>query len=96
MTGERSVGRGLVDAIPDLEYEEPEADFEEPFYLVVLERTVQGTTVHMWRLIIASQPESNRKFFFLSFFSHFSHNIFIDVTYFNLINSFKRKYDVCT
>lgn len=65
MTGERSSGRGLVNPIPDFENEEPDDDFEEPFYLVVLERTVQGTTVHMWRLIIASQPESNRKFYFL-------------------------------
>lgn len=62
MTGERSSGRGLVDAISGLDSEEPDEDFEEPFYLVVLERTVQGTTVHMWRLIIASQPENNRKF----------------------------------
>uniref|UniRef100_A0A0A9WH85 DmX-like protein 2 n=1 Tax=Lygus hesperus TaxID=30085 RepID=A0A0A9WH85_LYGHE len=35
------------------------AEFEEPFYLVVLERTTQGTTLHMWRLVIASQPEGN-------------------------------------
>ncbi|XP_050532464.1 dmX-like protein 2 isoform X5 [Daktulosphaira vitifoliae] len=59
MTGERSTGRGLVDAIGTLENEEPDEDFEEPFYLVVLERTVHGTTVHMWRLIIASQQENN-------------------------------------
>ncbi|KAG7196962.1 hypothetical protein KM043_000228 [Ampulex compressa] len=32
--------------------------FEEPFYIVVLERTPRGTTVHMWRLVIASQPET--------------------------------------
>jgi len=62
MTGERASGRGLVDAISGLDSEEPDDDFEEPFYLVVLERTVQGTTVHMWRLIIASQPENNRMF----------------------------------
>lgn len=73
MTGERSSGRGLVDAIGGLDCEEPDDDFEEPFYLVVLERTVQGTTVHMWRLIIASQPESNSKlnskaFIFFHFF----------------------------
>lgn len=30
--------------------------FEEPFYIVVLERTPKGTTVHMWRIVIASQP----------------------------------------
>lgn len=33
------------------------AEFEEPFYIVVLERTMNGTTVHMWRLVIASQPD---------------------------------------
>lgn len=62
MTGERSSSRGLVGTIPGLENEELDDDFEEPFYLVVLERTIQGTTVHMWRLIIASQPDSNRKY----------------------------------
>lgn len=66
MTGERS-SRGLVDVIPGLETEDPDDDFEEPFYLVVLERTVQGTTVHMWRLIISSQLESNRKFYLFPF-----------------------------
>lgn len=30
--------------------------FEEPFYIVVLERTQNGTTIHMWRIVIASQP----------------------------------------
>lgn len=38
------------------------AEFEEPFYLVVLERTHQGTTVHMWRLLIASQPDATGKY----------------------------------
>lgn len=61
MTGERSTGRGLVDAIGTLENDEPSEDFEEPFYLVVLERTVHGITVHMWRLIISSQQENNCK-----------------------------------
>ncbi|XP_053676697.1 dmX-like protein 1 [Anopheles nili] len=32
------------------------AQFEQPFYLVVLERTANGTTLHMWRIVIASQP----------------------------------------
>lgn len=32
--------------------------FEEPFYIVVLERTNKGTVVHMWRLVLASQPDS--------------------------------------
>ncbi|XP_053689152.1 dmX-like protein 2 isoform X2 [Sabethes cyaneus] len=67
ITGERSeepiiVGHdnkhsGLMDgqmgAMVDLQRN---AQFEEPFYLVVLERTQNGTTVHMWRIVIASQP----------------------------------------
>lgn len=36
-----------------------DADFEEPFYIVLLERTTQGTTVHMWRLVIASLPDQD-------------------------------------
>lgn len=36
-------------------------DFEEPFYIVLLERTTQGTTVHMWRLVIASIPDQDGK-----------------------------------
>lgn len=40
--------------------------FEEPFYIVVLERTGTGTTMHMWRLVIASQPSSPGELF--SFF----------------------------
>lgn len=38
------------------------AVFEEPFYIVVLERTNTGTVVHMWRLLIASQPPSSGNF----------------------------------
>ncbi|XP_032686027.1 dmX-like protein 2 isoform X2 [Odontomachus brunneus] len=45
-----------LDAMVDLQQS---AIFEEPFYIVVLERTQQGTTVHMWRLVIASQPETS-------------------------------------
>ncbi|XP_011309847.1 dmX-like protein 2 isoform X2 [Fopius arisanus] len=44
-----------LDAMVDLQQS---AIFEEPFYIVVLERTTKGTTVHMWRLVIASQPET--------------------------------------
>lgn len=35
------------------------AVFEEPFYIVILERTTNGSTLHMWRLLIASQPPNN-------------------------------------
>ncbi|XP_044575804.1 dmX-like protein 2 isoform X2 [Cotesia glomerata] len=45
-----------LDAMVDLQQS---AIFEEPFYIVVLERTTKGTTVHMWRIVIASQPETN-------------------------------------
>ncbi|XP_046400831.1 dmX-like protein 2 isoform X2 [Ischnura elegans] len=34
------------------------AVFEEPFYIVVLERAGKSTVVHMWRLVIASQPDN--------------------------------------
>lgn len=42
-----------MDAMVDLQRN---SVFEEPFYIVVLERTAKGTTVHMWRIVIASQP----------------------------------------
>ncbi|XP_055600710.1 dmX-like protein 2 isoform X3 [Uranotaenia lowii] len=44
---------GQLGAMVDLQRN---SQFEEPFYLVVLERTHNGTTVHMWRIVIASQP----------------------------------------
>lgn len=37
------------------------ADFEEPFYIVVLEKSNKNTIVHMWRLVIASQPDNMGK-----------------------------------
>lgn len=33
--------------------------FEEPFYIVILEKTQAGTTIHMWRLVIASHSANN-------------------------------------
>lgn len=44
-----------LDAMVDLQRN---SVFEEPFYIVVLERTHHGTTLHMWRIVIASQPIS--------------------------------------
>ncbi|CAB3244524.1 unnamed protein product [Arctia plantaginis] len=35
------------------------AIFNEPFYIVVLERTDGGSTVHMWRLTVSSQADPN-------------------------------------
>lgn len=35
------------------------AVFEEPFYIVLIERTTNGSTIHMWRIVIASQPDGN-------------------------------------
>jgi len=34
------------------------AAFEEPFYIVLLEKSGKHTLVHMWRLVIASQPDN--------------------------------------
>ncbi|XP_065333652.1 dmX-like protein 2 isoform X2 [Cloeon dipterum] len=34
------------------------AVFEEPFYIVVMEKSGKHTLVHMWRLVIASQPDN--------------------------------------
>ncbi|XP_066993059.2 dmX-like protein 2 isoform X2 [Anabrus simplex] len=70
ITGERAEERGTgeggnasdlglmetqLGAMVDLQQS---AVFEEPFYIVVLERTNKGTVVHMWRLVIASQPDT--------------------------------------
>ncbi|KAG4080274.1 hypothetical protein HA402_010766 [Bradysia odoriphaga] len=35
------------------------AIFEEPFYIVLIERTHNGSTIHMWRIVIASQPQAS-------------------------------------
>jgi hypothetical protein len=32
--------------------------FEEPFYIVLLEKRGRQTIIHMWRLVIASQPDN--------------------------------------
>lgn len=52
--GDLSLMETQLGAMVDLQQS---AEFEEPFYIVVLERTNKGTVVHMWRLVIASQPE---------------------------------------
>lgn len=54
-----------LDAMVDLQQS---AVFEEPFYIVILERTTTGTTVHMWRLVIASQPDNTSTTFIYSLF----------------------------
>lgn len=45
-----------LEAIVDLR---KAATFNEPFYIVVLERTDGGSTVHMWRLTVSSQADSS-------------------------------------
>lgn len=35
------------------------AEFEEPFYIVLIERTTTGSTIHMWRIVIASQSQQS-------------------------------------
>lgn len=47
-----------LEAIVDLR---KTAVFNEPFYIVVLERTDGGSTVHMWRLTVSSQADPNGK-----------------------------------
>lgn len=54
LDGDLSLMETQLGAMVDLQQS---AVFEEPFYIVVLERTNRGTVVHMWRLVIASQPE---------------------------------------
>lgn len=34
------------------------AEFEEPFYIVIIERTTKGSTIHMWRIVISSKSQS--------------------------------------
>ncbi|CAH2982214.1 unnamed protein product [Chilo suppressalis] len=48
-----------LEAIVDLR---KAAVFNEPFYIVVLERTDGGSTVHMWRLTVSSQADPNDDF----------------------------------
>lgn len=51
-----------LEAIVDLR---KAAVFNEPFYIVVLERTDGGSTVHMWRLTVSSQADPSGKPTFL-------------------------------
>ncbi|XP_061395403.1 dmX-like protein 2 [Musca vetustissima] len=43
-----------LDAIVDLQQN---AEFEEPFYIVIIEKTIKGSTIHMWRIIISSKEQ---------------------------------------
>lgn len=45
-----------IDAMVDLQQN---AEFEEPFYIVIIEKTVKGSTLHMWRIIISSKPQES-------------------------------------
>lgn len=45
-----------MDAIVDLQRN---ADFEEPFYIVNIEKTLRGSTIHMWRIVISSKQQSS-------------------------------------
>lgn len=33
------------------------SEFEEPFYIVIIEKTINGSTIHMWRIVISSKPQ---------------------------------------
>ncbi|XP_059222460.1 dmX-like protein 2 [Stomoxys calcitrans] len=43
-----------MDAIVDLQQN---AEFEEPFYIVIIEKTLKGSTIHMWRIVISSKEQ---------------------------------------
>lgn len=45
-----------MDAIVDLQRN---ADFEEPFYIVNIEKTLRGSTIHMWRIVISSKQQNS-------------------------------------
>lgn len=42
-----------MSAIVDLHHS---SIFEEPFYLIVVEKKSKDSVLHMWRVVIASQP----------------------------------------
>lgn len=43
-----------LDAIVDLQQN---TEFEEPFYIVIIEKTLKGSTIHMWRIVISSKEQ---------------------------------------
>ncbi|EDW86373.1 uncharacterized protein Dwil_GK17684 [Drosophila willistoni] len=45
-----------MDAIVDLQRN---VDFEEPFYIVNIEKTLRGSTIHMWRIVISSKQQNS-------------------------------------
>lgn len=79
---ELSLMENQLGAMVDLQQS---AVFEEPFYIVVLERTNNNTIMHMWRLVIASHPPNPG-----SWRKQFNPRIINDV--FRII----WKYDVCS
>lgn len=54
-----AVNLGLItskmSAVVDLDHQG--SAFHEPFYVLVAEKTREGVVVHMWKLVIASEPE---------------------------------------
>uniref|UniRef100_A0A1B0A9X2 RAVE complex protein Rav1 C-terminal domain-containing protein n=1 Tax=Glossina pallidipes TaxID=7398 RepID=A0A1B0A9X2_GLOPL len=44
-----------LDAIVDLQQN---VEFEEPFYIVIIEKTVKGSTIHMWQIVISSKQQA--------------------------------------
>jgi hypothetical protein len=48
---------GLIDPKDDVFVDlEQTPMFHEPFYVILIEGTPQGSVLHMWKLIISSQP----------------------------------------
>ncbi|XP_037932594.1 dmX-like protein 1 [Teleopsis dalmanni] len=45
-----------LDAIVDLHENN---EFEEPFFIVIIEKTIKGSTIHVWQITISSKLESS-------------------------------------
>ncbi|CAG0916295.1 unnamed protein product [Notodromas monacha] len=59
-SGINSTGMGLIDPKDDVFVDlEQSAMFHEPFYVILIEGTPIGSILHMWKLIISSQPSSD-------------------------------------
>ncbi|KNC33790.1 hypothetical protein FF38_09709 [Lucilia cuprina] len=55
-TSSKRSNQNDMDAMVDLQQN---AEFEEPFYIVIIEKTVKGSTIHMWRIVISSKQQKS-------------------------------------
>ncbi|CAG0879086.1 unnamed protein product [Darwinula stevensoni] len=57
--GSSSLGNILEGAMVDLR---SSSMFTEPFYVVLIEKTDEGSLLHMWRMVVSSQPAAQGDF----------------------------------